>query len=151
VGAVDQVLDRLVNEGLVLPDSPEGCSEDEIQEIMADQRVSRLPSEYVCYLKRIGKGAGPYLRGTDTFYPRIITIGIRQAASDLFRENNTQIQLEPDSFVFAMHQGYQAFWFPTVMDDDPKVMMYQEGGKAPCREWNRFSLYLNSMIKEIEH
>jgi hypothetical protein len=151
VGAVDQVLDRLLNEGLVPSDCLKGCSEDEIHEIMADQGVTRLPAEYVCYLRRIGKGAGPYLRGTDTFYPRIIMIGIRSSARDLFRESGSQIQLAPDSFVFAMHQGYQVFWFPTVMDDDPKVMMYQEGDKAPCREWDRFSGYLNSMIKEIEH
>ena len=151
MGAVDRVLGRLINENLVPQECLEGCSEDEIQEVMADQGVARLPAEYVSYLKRIGKGAGPYLRGTDTFYPRIITIGIRSAASDLFRENDTEIQLTPDSFVFAMHQGYQVFWFPTVMDDDPKVMMYQEGDKAPCREWDRFSDYLNSMIKEIEH
>jgi hypothetical protein len=117
---------------------------------MADQQVARLPAEYVCFLQRIGCGAGPYLRGTDTFYPRIITIGIRAAATDLFRENDTGIQLSPDAFVFAMHQGYQVFWFPSVMDDDPKVIMYQEGDKGSSREWDSFSTYLSRMTKAIE-
>jgi SMI1-KNR4 cell-wall len=150
VGAVDQVLDRLLKEGLVSARRFKGCSENEIREIMADQQVVRLPAEYVRFLQRIGKGAGPYLCGTDTFYPQIITIEIRAAAADLFRESDTGIQLSPDAFVFAMHQGYQVFWFPSVMDDDPKVIMYQEGDKIPCREWESFSTYLRWMTKEIE-
>jgi hypothetical protein len=70
VSAVDQILDRLLNEGLVRSEHFEGCSEDEIWEIIADQQVSRLPAEYIRFMQRIDKGAGPYLCGTGTFYPR---------------------------------------------------------------------------------
>ena len=49
-----------------------------------------------------------------------------------------------------MHQGYQAFWFPTVMADDPQVLMFQEGDQGPAREWESFSAYLNDMVSEIE-
>jgi hypothetical protein len=98
----------------------------------------------MCYLKRIGRGAGPLLRGTDAFFPQIL--GLKPDARDLFKETNSGMELGPDAFVIAMHQGYQVFWFPTVMEDDPIVLMYQEGDQDVLREWDNFTAYLNDMI-----
>ena len=115
---------------------------------MADQQVSRLPSAYISFLKRIGRGAGNLLVGTDAFFPRII--GLKAAAIELFAEDSAPVHLNPDVLVIAMHQGYQVFWFPTVMLDDPMVLMFQEGDRGPLRNWGSFSAYLSDMIKEIE-
>lgn len=148
MGDVSSTLDRLVNENLVPAELMKGCSESDIKDIMADQRVSRLPSAYLCYLRRIGCGAGSFLAGSDAFFPQII--GLKAAARDLFSENGLAIELRPDAFVIAMHQGYQVFWFATVMGDDPEVIMFQEGDPITCRKWESFSAYLNDMIKEID-
>jgi hypothetical protein len=145
---IDLVLDHLINDVLATSERPQGCSDREIEEIMTDQKVDRLPQAYTCFLKRIGRGAGELLIGTDAFYPRLI--GVKDAAIELLTEDGAPIQLPPDSLVIGMHQGYQFFWFPTVAQDDPKVLMFQEGDRTPNREWDTFSSYLNDMIKEIE-
>jgi SMI1 / KNR4 family (SUKH-1) len=148
VNAVSTVLDRLLGEVLTPADAVSGCDESEIAEIKADQRVRRLPAAYVDFLERVGHGAGEFLAGTDAFYPRIL--GLKEAAEELFAEGKVKISLEAEAFVIAMHQGYQVFWFPSVTEDDPKVIMYQEGDQGAAYEWPSFSAYLNDMIKEIE-
>jgi hypothetical protein len=145
---IELVLDHLINDVLTTRERPQGCSGHEIEEIMTDQKVDRLPQAYTCFLKRIGRGAGELLIGTDAFYPRLI--GVKDAAIELITEDGAPIQLPPDSLVIGMHQGYQFFWLPTVAQDDPKVLMFQEGDRTPHREWGTFSSYLNDMIKEIE-
>jgi hypothetical protein len=145
---ISEVLDHLINDVLAPGESAQGCSGSEISELMADQGVTRLPSAYICFLKRAGRGAGQLLVGTKAFYPQII--GLKSAAKDLFTEDGVVIELENDAFVIAMHQGYQVFWFPTVIGDDPKVIMFQEGDTGPTREWVSFSAYLRGMIKAIE-
>jgi hypothetical protein len=77
----------------------------EIEQIMTDQKIDRLPQAYTCFLKRIGRGAGELLIGTDAFYPRLI--GVKDAAVELLTEDGAPIQLPPDSLVIGMHQGYQ--------------------------------------------
>jgi hypothetical protein len=145
---IELVLDHLMNDVLTPREQPQGCSDREIEEIMTDQKVDHLPQAYRCFLKRIGRGAGELLIGTDAFYPRLI--GVKDAAIELLTEDGAPIQLSPDSLVIAMHQGYQFFWLPTVVPDDPKVLMFQEDDRTPHREWGTFSSYLNEMIKEIE-
>jgi hypothetical protein len=143
---VSLLLDRLLDEDLASTDSLIGCSEVEIAEIMADQRVNELPAAYLCYLRRIGHGAGPLLEGTDAFFPKII--GLKADAEALFAETASRAELSPDAFVFAMHQGYQAFWFPTV-NNDPEVLMFEEG-RGICKRWKNFCAYLKDMIAEID-
>jgi len=145
---IDLVLDHLINDVLATSEQPQGCSDREIEEIMADQKVDCLPQAYTSFLERLGRGAGGLLKGTDAFYPRLI--GVKDAAIELLTEDGAPIRLPPDSLVIGMHQGYQFFWFPTVAQDDPKVLMFQEGDRIPHREWGTFSSYLNDMIKEIE-
>jgi hypothetical protein len=148
MNSIKEILDHLVDEVLNPGESIQGCSDSEIEEIMADQHVSRLPPTYITFLKRIGRGAGELLVGTDAFFPRII--GLKAAAIGLFAEDSAPVQLNPDAFVIAMHQGYQVFWFRTVTEDDPMVIMFQEGDEGPLRSWESFSAYLCDMIKEIE-
>lgn len=148
VDKISSTLDHLINDVLTPQESLQGCSDSDIEAVMADQNVDRLPSAYVCFLRRIGRGAGRFLQGTDAFFPQII--GLKDAAEELFEENGVPISLEDNSLVIAMHQGYQVFWFPTVKFDDPKVAMFQEGDQGILREWDSFSAYLNDMIKSIE-
>ena len=148
VGEVASILDRLVDEHLVPQEALRGCSTAEVKAVMADQDVARLPLSYLCYLRKIGRGAGEFLRGTDAFYPGII--GLKSATIDLLAENDVATELVPNAFVFAMHQGYQAFWFPSIVQDNPEVIMYQEGDKFPSRTWANFATYLGDMIKDID-
>jgi 8-oxo-dGTP pyrophosphatase MutT (NUDIX family) len=148
VGGIDSVIDRLIDEAIVPAELMRGCSESDINEIMADQEVSHLPSAYLRYLRRIGRGAGHLLAGTDAFFPKII--GLKAAARELLNESGLVAEIGPEAFVIGMHQGYQVFWFPSVIDDDPEVVMFQEGDENVSRKWENFQAYLNDMIRQID-
>lgn len=118
----------------------EGCTDEEIEAIRLDQGVSRLPVDYAHFLRRVGRHAGLLLRGTDAFYPELL--GIKTAAQVLLAENGLSNFLGTESLVIGMHQGYQIFWFPDVLADNPPVLMYQEGDQQSTMSWRSFIEYL---------
>jgi hypothetical protein len=134
---MDEILDRVVRDC-----GPEvrGCSAEEIEEIRVRQGVMSIPDEYLCYLRRIGRSAGRFQVGTDTYYPEILEL--KDAARDLLVENNSQLVLGPNSLVFEMHQGYEFAWFPDVENHQPVVNHYNEGRSDEIREWPSLSAYL---------
>ena len=134
---MDEILDRVVRDcGPVV----RGCSAEEIDEIRVRQGVPSIPDEYLCYLRRIGRSAGHFQRGTDAYYPDVLEL--KDAARELLEENNSQLVLGPNSLVFEMHQGYEFAWFPDVENPQPVVNHYNEGRGDEIREWPSLSAYL---------
>lgn len=106
-----------------------GCSPDEICEIEEAFSV-RLPRAYRFFLEKAGRNAGPFWRGEDYSYPRLMEF--RHYAEELLTENNEPFRLQPGDFVCLMHQGYQFAFFATATGhDDPPVYYYQEGHGKP--------------------
>jgi hypothetical protein len=147
MAGVKRVLDQLVASGVVREGELTGCSPEEVDELRLDQGVSRLPEEYTCFLRLAGRGAGALMRGTDAFYPGLL--GIRQDVESLLEDSGAEVALSADSFVIAMHQGYQAYWIPSVSAGRPEVVIFQEGDGDVRQRWSGVAAYLDDMAAAI--
>ncbi len=49
------ILNRLIDLNFIDPDSLHGCTDEEIQTLMKEQHVKRLPQVYADFLKTMGK------------------------------------------------------------------------------------------------
>jgi hypothetical protein len=127
--SVDAVIDALL-EMRSPGDLFEGCTDAEREAIRADQRVSLLPREYDRFLERVGRRAGTFLRGTDAFIRNYLAEIERTRAAGRRRRRRASWSL-----VIGMHQGYQFYWFPSILEENPEVFMYQEGSGI-VREWS---------------
>ncbi|WP_412742821.1 SMI1/KNR4 family protein [Krasilnikovia sp. MM14-A1004] len=131
-----------------MPTSAEliGISAAEIDEVAEDQSVASMPSRYVEFLRVMGRTAGPLLVGTDAFYPDIL--GIKRDGLELLTDNSVSGFAPTSAIFFAMHQGYQVYWMPSSLSDDPPVYMYQEGDKGVTREWRSFTEFLRHELSK---
>jgi hypothetical protein len=123
-----------------------GISAAEIGEVAEDQSVASMPGRYVEFLRVMGRAAGPLLVGTDAFYPDIL--GIKRDGLELLNDNGVSGFAPTNAIVFAMHQGYQVYWMPNSLSDDPPVYMYQEGDKGVTREWKSFTEFLRHELSK---
>ncbi|WP_433130543.1 SMI1/KNR4 family protein [Micromonospora sp. CA-240977] len=119
-----------------------GITEKQISEIQDAWGVPRLPSAYVEFLTRMGARAGRLLRGTDAFYP--VVLQMREWADEFFDENSDFLPLRGGEIVFAMHQGYLAYWMSDISAADPEVVLWSEAVSTPLRVWPTFTAFLNS-------
>ena len=97
----------------------------------------QLPKVYKEFLSLMGESAGNYMLGTSVFYDELLSL--QEWTYELIEENSLP-PLPPNSFVFWMHQGYQAAYFRTVEGDDPPVYFFSEGMKE-----NKFILMTYSL------
>jgi len=119
-----------------------GLSQAQVSEIQNAWGVRELPSAYVEFLTRMGARAGRVLRGTDAFHPVILQM--RNWADEFFEENAEVLSLPDRAVVFAMHQGYLAYWMSDISEADPEVVLCAEGQSAPLRVWPSFTAFLDS-------
>lgn len=145
--SVDEVIDDLIARRILKRRWLQGCSAAEIEAVRVDQAVSRIPAPYVRLLGRLGRRAGPLLVGSDAFYPEIL--GLKEHSRQLLVEAAVGLSLGPDALVIAVHQGYQFFWIPSVLDDNPQVLQFQEGDDGPCQSWPGVAEYLRAMSEEF--
>ena len=124
-----------------------GCNQEQITEIENKFQIT-LPQIYKDYLAAIGQKSGDFLRGSDFWYPELLTL--REDAEILLQEDNSPFKLPDKAFVFGMHQGYQFFYFDTLAGDDPPVYHYMEG-EAVKKVNDHYSEFLIDMLSdEIE-
>ena len=122
------------------------CIDSEIDKVEASQNVS-LPPVYRDFLKLMGRGAGRFFRGSDLYYPDVLTLG--EQAKHLLKEDGQPFELPDDAFVFLVHQGYQFFYFRTGSgDEDPVVYGYMEGEGKAIKRWIKFSDFLVAGIED---
>ncbi|WP_326551638.1 SMI1/KNR4 family protein [Micromonospora sp. NBC_01813] len=124
------------------PDGVLGITKEQISEIQEAWGVSRLPLVYVEFLSRMGACAGRVLRGTDAFFPVILQM--KEWADEFFDENSGIISLPDGAVVFAMHQGYLAYWMSGASSSDPEVVLCAEADPSPLRVWPSFTAFLDS-------
>lgn len=121
-----------------------GCSIEQIQEIETKFKLT-LPPIYKNYLSVMGQKSGDFLRGSDFWYPELLTL--REGAEILLREDNSPLKLPDSVFVFGMHQGYQFFYFDTTVGDDPPVFHYMEG-EGVTRKFDHYSRFLLAILSD---
>lgn len=114
---------RLIERGVSGSSSFFGCSEKEIEQVRIEAGFP-LPQAYSEFLRQMGKGAGRFFEGTDLFYPTMFQN--TEAAREMLAELECGLTLPKQSFVFAMHQGYQ-FYFFSNENNNPAVYYYMEG------------------------
>ena len=142
---IPQLAQRIIAAGLAQPDEIVGCNTEEIESVEAKFDI-KLPQTYREWLEIMGRGAGHYLAGSDTFYPDILQL--REYAEELLTENGNPFSLSPDAFVFLMHQGYQFLYFNTTPEHpDPPVMYYIEGEALEVR-WQSLSDYYEQVLED---
>lgn len=119
-----------------------------LEDVAALERAigQNLPAQYREFLLGIGRGAGEFLQGTDIFLSALD--GLKDDAISLLRENDENIALADDAFVFSMHQGYEFTYFNISEGDDPPVYQYVEGNGPPVLAWNSFSEFLSDSIAQ---
>jgi|SRR5215831_20512770 len=89
-------------------------------------------------------GLPPGLVGTDLFHPGS---DLNESAIRLLEEDGVENFLEPDDFVFMMHQGYFFFYFKANGDPDPIVFGYYEQKLKP-ENFGPLSLFIQKLKKE---
>jgi|HigsolmetaAR206D_1030411.scaffolds.fasta_scaffold07126_3 hypothetical protein len=124
------------------PDGVQGITAEQISEVQRAWGVSRLPRVYVDFLTHMGARAGRVLRGTDAFFPTILQM--KEWADEFFEENSGVVSPPDGVVVFAMHQGYVAYWMADISSPDPEVVEWMEGESSPSRVWPSFTAFLNS-------
>ena len=144
---------RLIAAGLAVSDTVRGCSEKEIAQLEADT-CRPLPPAYRDFLSELGQSAGEFLRGTNWTYAELRALQV--PAVQLLKSGNEQAVLPANSFVFAMHQGYQFLYFLTVnMDNDPPVFYYTEDpdleSLMPQRKFEHLSEFLTIFIADARN
>ncbi|MCE6995050.1 SMI1/KNR4 family protein [Saccharothrix sp. S26] len=123
---VEEFATALVEMKLAYPHQLRGCGEDDVAQVVESANGFPLPEHYLAFLRRLGREAGRLLLGTTFFYPDVLRVPaataefIADAAPDLRTEGR---------FFFAMHQGYQFYFFDR--DHPGEVFLYTEGDEEP--------------------
>src|SRR5687768_6552917 len=84
-----------------------GCSDEDIREVERRLNVP-LPFAYREFLKRMGRGAGTFLKGSDWCFPVILELP--DWTKEMLQEAPSNFLLPEAAIVILMHQGYQVFY-----------------------------------------
>lgn len=143
---VSAAVERIREGGLAREGSLAGLREEEIREVARRQGVARLPAAYGRFLSRLGRSAGDFLRGSDVLYPDLLPL--KDYARQLLEEDEADLVLGPEHFVFLMHQGYQFLYFDAAESEDPAVYLYLEGEGEPSQVAGSFTAWLATAVEE---
>lgn len=135
----------LVENGYGPKEEFRGCTDDEIQDIENECNVE-LPEAYISCMKKIGKYAGGFQRGTEFFYPSVKSQ--KRYAKNRVSEWNVDFEFESDDFVFCGLQGYSFWFFNTRLSEDPPVFHYMEGDEEATKVADSFSEWLFDEIRQ---
>lgn len=127
-------------------DTMRGCWGFEIRDLEKHFNI-KLPTIYKDFLKKMGKGAGLFMQGTDFFYKHLFDN--REAFEEVLELDGQPFVLTKDIFVFSSHQGY-IFHFFDILEDayDPPVYGYREGDLKFDKIDDKFSTFLLILLEE---
>lgn len=124
----------------VLHRHPQGCSSEQIKSL-TDQTVGDLPESYLEFMKVAGNGVDGFLQGSDFTIKDLD--GVRDAADELLLEAGLN-RLPSNAFVFAMHQGYQFYFFQSGV-----VYYFREGNSCVERRFDSFEDFFDFVVQCI--
>lgn len=99
-----------------------------------------LPNAYIEFMSYAGYGQ--FWRGSN--YAIKDVHHLKEYAEQLLVENESQLKLQEDDFVFFMHQGYMFYFFNLNEGDNPPVYYYNE-----CNEIDKFIKCCDNFIDFI--
>ena len=124
----------------------QGLDDHSIDEIIKAQSADRLPESFEAYLRVAGQACGRLWVGSDSHYPRILTL--KQSALSLAVETQVEIPALNDAVVFLMHQGY-VFLYVGTTGEDPPVMQFHESFAEPTQVADSFSGFVVKSVKDL--
>jgi hypothetical protein len=149
---IDNMVKKMLEEGIADRDNLIGCSEEEIKDI--EQRFHlKLPGLYKDFLRVMGRKAGNLFYGENMFYPEVLKFQ-ENAKFMMMNDDLTAplIELPPTAFVFGHHQGEQFLFFLTSESDDPSVYHYLEGKDFFTKSFDKLSeLYETALSSAINN
>ena len=89
-----------------------------------------LPKIYKQFYRKCEDFVPSNLVGTDILNNESFEC-LRSEAEELLNDDGIACFLEPDDFVFMMHQGYMFWYFKANGEPDPTVFGYLEGKGKP--------------------
>ena len=101
-----------------------------------------LPDSYRHFLLSAGHGIDEFLAGSDFTIDDLK--GVREAADELLVEGGLE-PLANDAFVFAMHQGYQFYFFA-----NGEVYYYREGMDHIEKRYGSFEEFFDSVVATLK-
>jgi hypothetical protein len=139
---VDRSIDQIVETGLARLDEVIPGSPDDVARLEA--RYGTLPRAYGRFVRRAGGGAGRFLAGTDWRVNELLHALEVRAKVDA--GPNAAWEQDEDALLIAIHQGYTGFYLAN-RDDDPRVMMFRESSATPTLWSDRFTTWLDDMVR----
>ncbi|MGW5384206.1 hypothetical protein [Nocardia sp. NPDC003963] len=132
MGYMEQVVERLADEGWVTRDAIEGCAGEEIEELLRSQGVVQIPDSYREFLEYGGRDPYWLSRGGEWDYEWLLEAkGIaREIVVDDYRGDFSPFE---SGFIFQTHQGYSFYYFrpEDLVRPDPDFWIYC--GTEPLR------------------
>ena len=122
-----------------------GMYDAEISEVCKAQDVSGLPIDYAHFLRLAGKQAGSFNRGTEMFYPWLLTN--KQHMMQELVEQGVPFELPARAFVFSCHQGYNYWYFEDATGDPPVAVNWYDTDAQPRRLFRTFSDWLTAEVE----
>ena len=117
-----------------------GCTDSQIAELKSIAKTKTLPKAYLEFLSAMGNGTlGGYMRGDSCFMDEIYDL--KQGATELLNENESENKLTDDDFVFWMSQSCMFCFFRLSDGDNPPIYFYNESGE------DRFVKIANSLVE----
>lgn len=93
----------------------EGCSGEDIEQLITAQGVLALPPAYKEFMRGCGRQSSPFREGTILTFPLVAEA--KDFMQDNMREASDRFELPDDAFVFYDHQGYHFWYFPHVHEN----------------------------------
>jgi hypothetical protein len=140
---IELIQDYIIKNKLAEPSNIHGISQLEIDHLQKNFGII-LPSIYKNFLLTMGGGIGNLFNDVDFFYPEISTLA--QELSELIDEEELQINLPKNSFIFSGYQGFQYHYFLCNGKSDPQVFRVLDDGSIKIVS-NSFSEYLFSALQ----
>lgn len=139
---IDEIHKAIQDKKLATPNQIIGCSEEEIENLMAKQRVNKLPRIYRAFLATFGKGAGKLWSGSAYTYEDLKEL--KTQANNLLKINGNPITLPIDAFVFHMQDGIIFYYFISTQEH-PSVYVYSEINYTHKKVDENLSNYLRNV------
>ncbi|MEY8322029.1 SMI1/KNR4 family protein [Lachnospiraceae bacterium 46-61] len=103
------------------------ATENQIKDLLSITKNGILPKAYIEFMSIMGNGTeGKYMRGESCFMDEIHIL--KQGAIELLEENESELVLTDNDFVFWMSQGCIFCMFKLNEGDNPPVYFYNESG-----------------------
>lgn len=140
--------DKLIKLGIATPDTINGCTTEEIENVKLRQGVKFLPDVYRQFLNEMGHQAGKLYYGSDYSYKAILSLKVDIQHDLEFFERN--FKLPEGAVIFLSHQGYVFWYFDTTNEEnDPPVYRFSDDVEAPIMVKEKLSEFFEQSVDEL--